>query len=315
MFDSTMPITSPSSRTRRTGLLLAVGTALISGFAVFLNGYGVRAWADISDPATYTTLKNAVAALVLTVVAAAGARRRGTRLVDRPVLRRHWLGLTVIAVVGGSLPFLLFFEGLSRASSGDAAFIHKTLVIWVVLLAVTLLRERIGPLHVLAVAVLILGQAAIAGVGGLGFGTGEWMILGATLLWSVETVIAKRVLTSVPSGLVGIARMAGGSLVLVGYVLLFGDLTGLRMVTAEHLVWILITGVTLAGYVGTWFAALAKAPAVDVTAILVGGALVTAALETGIRGAVIPSVPGIILVTAGVVLIGALGWLRPAHTQ
>jgi uncharacterized membrane protein len=112
---------------------------------------------------------------------------------------------------------------------------------------------------------------------------------------------------------VGIARMAGGSVVLLAYVLVFGNLASLSMLTAEHLVWIAITGVTLAGYVGTWFAALARAPAVDVTAVLVGGALITAALETGIRGAALPSLPGVALVLAGVVLIGSFGWLRAAH--
>lgn len=300
---------------RRTGLLLAAGTAVISGVAVFINGYGVRAWSEISDSATYTTFKNATAALVLLLVGVAAARRGGFRVLDRAVLRERWLSLAAISVIGGSLPFLLFFEGLTRASSGDAAFIHKTLVVWVALLAVTLLRERIGPAHVVAIAILVVGQAALSGVGRIDFGSGEWMILAATLLWSVETVIAKRVLSSVPSVTVGIARMTGGSVVLVAYVLVFGDFSGLGMLTAEHLVWIAITGVTLAGYVGTWFAALSRAPAVDVTAVLVGGALITAALESGIRGAAIPSLPGVALVLAGVVLMGSVGWLRAAHSR
>jgi hypothetical protein len=34
--------------TRRTGLLLAFGTACISGVAVFLNSYGVKAFGNAS---------------------------------------------------------------------------------------------------------------------------------------------------------------------------------------------------------------------------------------------------------------------------
>jgi drug/metabolite transporter (DMT)-like permease len=301
--------------TRRTGILLAVGTAVISGFAVFMNGYGVRAWSSISDSATYTTFKNAAAALVLLVVGVAAARRDNGRALDRAVLRGHWPGLSAIAVIGGSLPFLLFFEGLTRASSGDAAFIHKTLVVWVALLAVILLRERMGPVHVVAIAILVVGQAALSGVREIGFSSGEWMILGATLLWSIETVIAKRVLTAVPSVTVGIARMAGGSVILVGYVLVFSDLSGLGLLTGAHLAWIAVTGLILAGYVGTWFAALARAPAVDVTAVLVGGALITALLEAGIRGAPIPSFSGVALVLTGVLLVGSIGWMQAAHTR
>ena len=38
--------------TRRTGILLALATALISGFSVFLNSYGVKAF---GNPTAYTT--------------------------------------------------------------------------------------------------------------------------------------------------------------------------------------------------------------------------------------------------------------------
>lgn len=302
------------SGTRRTGILLAVGTAVISGFAVFVNGYGVRAWSEISDSATYTTLKNATAALILVVLGVAAANRGNGKALDRAVVRDHWRGLTAIAVIGGSVPFLLFFEGLARATSGDAAFIHKTLVVWVALLAVILLRERIGPVHVVAIAILVAGQAALSGVGGIEFGSGEWMILGATLLWSVETVIAKRVLADVPAVTVGIARMAGGSLILAAYVLVLGGLSSLGEVTGAHFGWIAVTGLTLAGYVGTWFAALKRAPAVDVTAVLVGGALITALLESGVRGTAVPSVAGVALVLVGVGLVGSRAWTRTAHS-
>jgi len=303
------------SETRRAGILFAVGTAFISGLAVFINGYGVRAWSEVSDSATYTTLKNATAALVLIVVTLTAVRRGKVRAPDLSDLRGHWLGLIAVAVIGGSVPFLLFFEGLSRASSGDAAFIHKTLIVWVALLAVTLLRERLGALHLVAIAILVVGQAVLAGVGGIEFGSGEGMILAATLLWAVETVVAKRVLADVPALTVGIARMAGGSVILAGYVLMFSDLSSLAQLTGAHIGWIVVTGLTLAGYVGTWFAALARAPAVDVTAVLVGGALMTALLESGVRDAAIPSPAGVGLVLMGVLLVGSTAWVRAAQSR
>ena len=54
-------------------------------------------------------------------------------------------------MIGGSVPFVLFFEGLARAEATQAAFIQKTLVVWVALLAVPLLRERFGVPHALAI--------------------------------------------------------------------------------------------------------------------------------------------------------------------
>jgi hypothetical protein len=109
--------------------------------------------------------------------------------------------------------------------------------------------------------------------------------------------------------------MAGGSVVLTVYVLLFGDFSGLTAATGTHLSWILMTGITLAAYVGTWFAALARAQAVDVTAVLVGGALITALLETGIRGTVLPPLGGLALVLTGVVLVTVSGSWRPSPTR
>ena len=38
----------PTNATRRTGLLLALGTACISGVAFFLSSYGVNAFGDAS---------------------------------------------------------------------------------------------------------------------------------------------------------------------------------------------------------------------------------------------------------------------------
>ena len=72
------------------GLRLALVTALISGVAVWLNGYAVR---QVPDAALYTTLKNLVAAIILIGAAAgmgdAGAEGAGHRMaVDQTAHQR-----------------------------------------------------------------------------------------------------------------------------------------------------------------------------------------------------------------------------------
>jgi drug/metabolite transporter (DMT)-like permease len=301
-------MTRPTTTTRQTGLLLALGTAVISGFAVFLNADGVRAFGDAT---AYTTAKNVVAAIVLLAVLGTGSRT-GARL-TRPQTRGQWAGLTAIGLVGGSVPFVLFFEGLSRASSAQAAFLHKTLLIWVAVLAVVILGERLTALHVAAIGLLVVGQIGlIGGIGG--FGTPEVMILAATLLWSVEVVVAKRVLKGVSSWTVGVARMGVGSVVLLVWVAVRGDFGLLTSMTAEQAGWVLLTGVLLAGYVGTWFAALRRAPAVDVTAVLVLAAQVTAGLNAVANG--VPLGPQLdwlaVLVAGGALAVWAAQRTRQA---
>lgn len=289
---------------RQLGIGMAAVTALISGVAVFVNGYGVRAWAEVADATTYTTAKNVVAALVLVALTAGVARRRGGGW-QSPASLRGWVSLALIAVIGGAVPFALFFEGLTRATSTDAAFLHKTLVIWVAILATVFLRERVTPWHIAAIAALVAGQAALAGgVESLTLGTGELMILAATLLWSVEVVVAKRVLPDVTPLTVGVARMAGGAVLLIGFVAVTGGFAALRSVTISHLGWILVTGAVLAGYVATWYSALSRARAIDVTAVLVGGALITATLRAVVDGAAWPVPLGAVLILT--VVIGVL---------
>lgn len=299
---------------RRSGLGLAALTALISGVAIFLNGYGVRAWAEVSDATTYTTLKNGLAALVVVVVGSSLSRRGSTPTWAGLAWRQRWL-LVGIALVGGSIPFVLFFEGLARAESVQAAFIHKTLVVWVAVLAPLLLKERIRGRHLVAIGLLMWGQAALVNeFGAISIGPGERMIMLATLLWSVEVVVAKRLLAEVTPTLVCKARMLGGSLLLVAFSLLRGVEINLSALTGDHLLWIVVTGGSLAAYVLTWFVALSRAPALDVTAILVGGAVITALLQAGVGGAALPSPLGLGLVAAGTGLILISAWKRATTT-
>lgn len=292
--------------TRRAGVLLALATAGLSGVAVFLNASGVRAFGDAT---VYTTAKNAVAALVLAAVVALG-RPLGARL-TRPTSGRQWVGLLAVGVIGGSLPFVLFFEGLARATSTQAAFLHKTLVLWVALLAIVLLRERLGIWHWLAIALLVLGQAGLAGGVTTGLGGGEGMILAATLLWAVEVTVAKRLLHALSSWTLGCARMGLGSVALIAWVLVQGDGAALVSLSAQQWQWVLLTGAILAGYVGTWFAALARAQAVDVTAVLVLAAPITAVIDAVVNGrALAPQAGWLAVLLVGGGLVTWVAWRR-----
>jgi drug/metabolite transporter (DMT)-like permease len=73
--------------------------------------------------------------------------------------------------------------------------------------------------------------------------------------------------------------------------------------------WVVLTGVLLAGYVATWFAALQRARAVDVTAVLVLAVPITAALDSAVNGTPLGSQLGwLLLLCAGGALAVRLGW-------
>lgn len=286
-----------------TGLKLAVGAALISGFAIYLNAFAVK---QLPDPAVFTTLKNGVAAALLIGLVVASGRLHEARNLDL----RSWGAAPAVGVVGGSVPFILFFTGLVQASAPSAAFIHKTLFVWVGLLAVPFLGERLAVAPLAALAVLLAGQALVLPPQGIQWGIGETLILAATVLWALETIVVKRLLRSVSSHLMAALRLGIGLVVLVGYLGVTGKLATVVGLSAAQWSWALITGAILAVYVATWFAALQRAPASVVTSVLVLGAIVTGALTAASHWVVPdPTVVGgygLILVGIGGVVLATL---------
>jgi drug/metabolite transporter (DMT)-like permease len=267
-------ITRSESRLR-TGLALAGATALVSGISVFVNASAVRAF---DDPVLFTTLKNGVAAALLATMALA-------------VVRGPWVpsaravpGLVALGVLGGSIPFVLFFTGLAEATAPAAAVIHKTLFVWVAILAVLFLGERLGWLQVGAIGVLLASQLLIQSPTGVGWGTGETLIAVATAFWAVEIIVAKRVLVGVRSPVAAAARMGIGLILLVVFLGVGGGLDGIASLGPEQWGWVLVTGFLLTGYVGTWYAALRRAPASAVTAILTLAVPITAMLQLASTG-------------------------------
>lgn len=294
---------------RRAGLVLAGLAACTSGIAVFINSYGVKQYPNAT---AYTTAKNLVAAVLVLIVAAITVAVRGRRRAaarSQHTSTREVLGLLMIAVVGGSVPFVLFFEGLARASAKDAAFIHKTMVIWVAILAVTILEERFGWGQVAAIGALVVGQALL----GVRFeslrpGGGELMILLATLLWSVEVVVAKRLLVGIEPQVLALARMGLGSVLLLGWLAVQGEIGALIPSSSSAAWWVVVTGLTLGAYVLVWYSALSRAPAIDVTAVLVFAVVITALLDAVLKGASLsPQWAGLVLVTMGAIGVALLG--------
>lgn len=249
-----------------------LATACISGVSVFLNKFAVGVW---SNSSAFTTAKNAAVALLLTSCILCVAKRAELRALSR----RSWVRIALLGVVGGSLPFLLFFKGLTMTSAVNAAFIHKTLFIWVAALAVPILGERMSRVHAAALGLLLVGTFALSGGMVFRIGTGELLVFAATVLWSVEFLIAKVALRDVSPMVAAWARMSVGAVVLLGYVIAIGGVDQLLAVSAEQLWWLAASSVLLFGYVYTWYSAVRLLPVTVASALLVVAAPITALLN------------------------------------
>lgn len=256
----------------RKGVFLALGTAFFSGIANFLNKFALQA---VGDPLVHTTLKNLLVVLLVGSVLVFSRKIKKIKKLNR----RDLLLLVVVGIVGGSLPFYLFFSALAQMPAINAALIHKTLIFWVALLAMPALGERISSTQVGALVLIFSANFVVGGFKGFAFTKPELMVLAATILWAVENVIAKVVLKRVDPDIVVAARMGIGSLILLMAVSLLGKSPVLFSLDIKQFAWVALTSVILFGYVSTWYRALRTAPITLVATVLTFSTLVTNALS------------------------------------
>lgn len=296
--------------TLRFGIILALCTAVISGTNNFLSKIAVTV---IANPIVFTFLKNAIVAVLLAGIVLAASRSRELRSLTRADAIR----LLFIGVVGGGIAFVLFFTGLRETSAVTASFIHKTLFLWVGVLAVPFLRERITWVQGFAFALLFVGTLAL-GFPSFNLTRAELFILAATILWAVENIVAKQALRTLSSPLVAASRMIIGSLVLLGVVSWQGNVSLLVGLSASQWGWTLLTSTLLTGYVLTWYAALKRAPATLVASLLVPAALVTNVLTAVFTTHTLPVadlLSGVTFTVASILLIRSVRSIGFASSQ
>ena len=275
------------------GIKLSLITAVFSGVAVFFNKLVVGA---VGDALVFTTLKNLGVALVI------GGVLMRKRVEWKKIEKRDWLRLGMIGVIGGSLPFYLFFKGLMLASSAQAALIHKSLVLWVAVWAVPMLKEKVSLKQWGGLGLVVLSNFLIGGLGKWQWGVGEMMILGATILWAGENIIAKQVLKRVEAEVVMGARMILGSILLLIVTGLSGKMGLIKGLSLGQWGLMLVTIGLLSGYVMSWYRALKVAPVTLVAIVLSLGSVITNVLS----GIFITQILPIELVYQSILLIGGM---------
>ena len=277
-----MKFEAPTELSAKKGVVLAIAAAVISGWAVFINKFALANWTS-SD--IYTTEKNMVAALILTVVFAGFLYRK--EIFGLP--KKEWGRLALIGLIGGSLPFVLFFKGLSLASSSGAAFFHKTLFVWVAILAIPILKEKLSKMQLFAFGILIIGNISLFYPKELYFDTAGVLILTATVIWALENVLAKKFMNTISAPVMAWGRMFFGSIFLIGYLFFVGRGLELAHISLVQLPWLLLVGITLFLYVTFWYSGLKRVPAVVATSILTIASPITTVLNNIYSGVSLPA--------------------------
>ena len=263
------------------GLLLVVTTAVVSGVSTFVNTYAV---AGTNSDAFVTVRNLAVAAMLVPLVAITAYSRK-----DRSPLRNvDWIRLMTIGLVGGSIPFLLFFHGIELATAAGgattASFFYRTLFLFATVFAVFFLKERFHWRVVVGAALLLGGCYLLLSLTSVVWTDGTPYVLAATILWAGEYTLSKRALADLPSPTVALGRMGFGALFLVAYLGITAQWGAVTGFSGAQWAWVGVSAVLLTAFVATWYAGLARVDLSVGAAVLVLGYPVTWLLSVGVAG-------------------------------
>lgn len=279
----------------KKGVAFALSTAIISGVSIFVNAFGVKG----INPYLFTFLKNIIVAVFLFSLI---LLFKNLNSLKRLKFKDYRI-LILIGLIGGSIPFLLFFKGLQLTTAGESSFIHKTMFVFVSILAVIFLREKLSKKIIIPTLILLVGNFLLLSLNNFSLSFGNVLIFIATLFWSVEIIIAKKALKKLNSDIVAFGRMFFGSLFILLFLGFTNQISLIKTINYSNIGWIIITSLFLLGYVFTWYKALKFTKASIATSILLIGSVITTLLDLIFLQKVVNiyQLTGIILLVLGVI--------------
>ncbi|MEK7160703.1 MAG: DMT family transporter [Patescibacteria group bacterium] len=293
---------------KNKGLLLVFSTAIISGFSIFINKYGVA----MANPDIFVFAKNIFVAFLLGAAILLFKKRQELY----HLTKKQWGQLALIGLIGGSIPFILFFKGLAMTSALPGAFTHKTMFIFTALLAAIWLKEKINKNFLIGGLLLLLGILLTLKSFQFSFGWGDGLILLAVLFWSIENILAKYLLRDLSGSLVAWGRMFFGSIIIFAYLAFTGQAPQLLALNLTQLGWIALTSALLFGYVITWYHGLKFVPVSVATTILLLGLPITTTLTAFATGKLVPQeVISGSLILAGLLIIFGLKIVKTINNK
>ncbi len=277
------------------GIPLVLVTVVVSGVSNFVNFRAVQG----TDVDAWIAVRNAAVALLLVplaLVAGSGVRAH--------LARADWVRLVVIGLVGGAVPFLLYFHGFQMASAqggaASASFGYRSLFLVASVLGVVLLRERLTGRFALAAGLVLAGNVLLLSFTGPSWTDGTAVVLLATLLWAGEYTLSKRALRTLPPATVSLGRMGFGAAFLLAYLGATGQAPAVLGFSGGDWMNLALSALLLLVFVATWYAGLKTLDVSTATGILTMAFPITWAL--GVLGSGTPVTAGTAVGAAAVVL-------------
>lgn len=226
------------------GTLLVLLTAFISGISIVINKFFVVK----IDPLIFTAIRAFFIGIIFLFISLYFSKAGKFK-------QTSWKNLILIGIIGGCIAFWLFFAGLKLTTAGRAAFLHKTLPIYAVILAFIFLKEKITKKQLIAMLVMLAGLLLLELTEiSSEIRIGDMLVLSATILWAIENTLAKKVMLDKESNwVVTFSRMFFGSLILFAIIFISGKTNLIFSLTSQQIFYITASTILLFLYVFTWY--------------------------------------------------------------
>jgi drug/metabolite transporter (DMT)-like permease len=180
-----------------------------------LNFTAVKLVLRDMSPLAFNGLRFTMATLVMLAFLWQRTRGPGANETLAP-MRRDWLMIIGIGLLGHTLYQLLFINGMVLTTPANSSLLLATAPIWVAVLGYLLRIERISRvtwagilLSFCGILVLILGGGGHVDLGGATI-RGDFLLLGCAIVWAAYTTASKPLLTRYsPLKLTALSMLAG----------------------------------------------------------------------------------------------------------
>lgn len=206
---------------------------------------------------------------ILVYIAASGRIRQIFKLSLRDALTSLGLG-----VIGFFLYQILAFSALARIPASVNAVLVSNNVVFIVLLAALMLKERVRPLSIIGIVLAVAGVVVVTFSNGfsLGNGSGSISLLGcafsllAALSAALYSVIGKKVLVSNDPLIIAAIAIFSGAVLLTIFTASTVGFSEIFVAGWQTILLMVFLGVTMIGVAyPLWFICLKKFPASQIS--------------------------------------------------
>lgn len=278
----------------KRGLTLAFLAAIISGFSIFINSFGVKE----TNAYFFTFFKNVIVSLfIISFILLIKDYK-----IIKDLTKRQLIKLGLIGLIGGSIPFLLFFKALQLSNAATSSFVQKSMFIFIAILAPILIKEKLNKKFFIYALFLLIGNALLLKFDPTNITLPIILTLIATIMWSLETIISKSMLKELPTSIIVASRMFLGALFMFPFILASNSLL---IPSLEQLKWTGITAIFLLLYLAVYYQSLKTLNVTIASSILTLGAVITTILSLVFldKGITITQSIGVLLILTSLTLI------------